>query len=172
MLLMGDEVRRTQLGNNNAYCQDNELSWFDWSSVERNQELLRFVKKLIHFIQGLAMFRCEEFLAVTHSSPEPHLVWHGQHLGEPDWSREARYLAFSLRHPAKEEYLHILLNAYWEPLNFELPPLEPGKHWHRIIDTALPAPDDFSDLETAVKIDKDSYLVTARSSVVLMEKAD
>jgi glycogen operon protein len=62
-----------------------------------------------------------------------------------------------------------MLNAYWEPLNFALPPLKPGNYWHRIIDTALPAPDDFSDLEAAVKIDKDSYLVTARSSVVLME---
>ena len=169
MLLMGDEVRRTQLGNNNAYCQDNELSWFDWSLVTKHDGLLRFVKKLIHFIQGLAIFRQEKFLEVTHASSEPHLIWHGQHLGQPDWRQDARHLAFSLCHPANGERLHIILNAYWEPLNFELPPLGSGNYWHRIIDTALPAPDDFSDLEAAVKIDKDSYLVTARSSVVLIE---
>ncbi|MGK7948781.1 MAG: glycogen debranching protein GlgX [Xenococcaceae cyanobacterium] len=170
MLLMGDEVRRTQLGNNNAYCQDNELSWFDWSLLTKHNGLLRFVKKLIHFIQGLAIFRQEKFLEVTYASQEPHLIWHGQYLGQPDWREESRHLAFSLCHPANGERLHIILNAYWKPLNFELPPLEPGKYWHRIVDTALPAPNDFSDLETAVKINQESYLVTARSSVILMEK--
>ena len=168
MLLMGDEVRHTQLGNNNAYCQDNELSWFDWSLVETNQGLLNFVKKLIHFIQGLEIFRQENFLQVTHASSEPHLIWHGTKLGQPDWGEDSHAIAFSLSHPASGEHLHVMLNAYWEPLNFELPPLEPGNYWHRIVDTALPAPNDFSELETAVKIDKDSYLVTARSSVVLM----
>ena len=80
MLQMGDEVRRTQLGNNNAYCQDNSLSWFDWSLVNKNEGLLRFVKKLIHFIQILAIFRQEKFLEVTHISSQPHLTWHGIYL--------------------------------------------------------------------------------------------
>ena len=170
MLLMGDEVRRTQLGNNNAYCQDNELSWFDWSLVSKHHGLLRFVKKSIHFIQRLDIFRQEKFLEVTHASTEPHLIWHGQYLGQPDWEEDSHSLAFSLSHPSGGEHLHVMLNAYWEPLNFELPPLEPGNYWHRILDTALPAPEDFSDLEAAVQIEGDNYLVTARSSVVLMEK--
>ena len=170
MLLMGDEVRRTQLGNNNAYCQDNNLSWFDWSLVNQQEGLLRFVKKLIHFIQGLDIFRQEKFLEVTHASTEPHLIWHGQYLGQPDWGKDSHALAFSLNHPAKGEHLYVVLNASWEPLDFELPPLETGNYWHRILDTALSAPDDFSDLKTAVKIDKNSYLLTARSSVVLMKK--
>ncbi|MDJ0743745.1 MAG: glycogen debranching protein GlgX [Xenococcaceae cyanobacterium MO_167.B27] len=171
MLLMGDEVRRTQLGNNNAYCQDNELSWFDWSLVNKHDGLLRFVKKLIHFIQGLEIFRQEQFLEVSYASPEPHLIWHGVYLGQPDWSEYSHSLAFSLCHPAEGEHLHIMLNTYWEPLKFELPPLKPGNHWHRIVDTALSAPDDFSDLETAVKTDQNNYLVAPRSSVVLMEKS-
>ena len=170
MLLMGDEVRHTQKGNNNAYCQDNELSWFDWSLISKQKGMLRFVKKLIHFIQDLAIFREEEFLKINDYSEEPHLIWHGQYLGEPDWSRDSHTLAFSLCYPAKGEHLHIILNAYWQPLNFELPPLGSGKHWHRIIDTALSAPDDFSDLPKAPKIQEDNYLVTARSAVVLMEK--
>ena len=93
MLLMGDEVRHTQLGNNNAYCQDNELSWFDWSLVTKHDGLLRFVKKLIHFIQGLAIFRQEQFLEVTYASSEPHLVWHGKYLGEPGWVVDCEIIA-------------------------------------------------------------------------------
>ncbi|MDJ0719599.1 MAG: glycogen debranching protein GlgX [Prochloraceae cyanobacterium] len=170
MLLMGDEVRRSQRGNNNAYCQNNELSWFDWSLLETNQGLLNFVRKFIEFIQKLEIFRQEKFLEVTYTSQEPHLIWHGQHLGQPDWGCDSHSLAFSLNHPAKGEHLHVMLNSYWQPLNFELPPLESGNYWYRIIDTALPAPDDFTDLEAAAKIDQDNYLVTARSSVILMEK--
>ncbi len=171
MLLMGDEVRRTQRGNNNAYCQNNELSWFDWSLIDTNQGLLNFVKKLIQFIQKLEILRQENFLEVTHTSEKPHLIWHGQYLGQPDWGEDSHALAFSLNHPAKGEHFHVMLNAYWQPLNFELPPLETGNYWHRIVDTALPAPEDFTDIEVAPKIDKESYLVTARSSVILMEKA-
>ena len=170
MFMMGDEVRRSQKGNNNAYCQDNELSWFDWSLTEKNQSLLRFVKKLIHFIQALEVFKLEEFLEVGYVSEKAHLIWHGTYLGQPDWGEDSHTLAFSLKEPVSGEHLHVMFNAYWEPLNFELPPLAPGNSWHRIIDTALPSPDDFSDLATAPKIDNGNYLVTARSSVVLMEK--
>ncbi|MGK7894130.1 MAG: glycogen debranching protein GlgX [Xenococcus sp. (in: cyanobacteria)] len=170
MFLMGDEVRRSQKGNNNAYCQDNELSWFDWSLIEKNDGLLRFVRKLIHFIQGLEVFRIEEFLEIGFSSQKPHLIWHGTYLGQPDWGEDSHALAFSLQEPTSGEQLHVIFNAYWYPLNFELPPLAPGNHWHRIVDTALPAPDDFTDLARAPKISQGDYLVTARSSVVLMEK--
>ena len=170
MFLMGDEVRRTQKGNNNAYCQDNELSWFDWSLVTKHNGLRNFVKKLIYFIQALEIFRQENFLAVMHNTKKPHLIWHGIYLGQPDYGEYSHSLAFSLCHPDNGEHLHIMLNAYWEHLDFELPPLESGNYWHRIIDTSLPAPDDFSELETAEKIHRDSYLVRKYSSVVLMEK--
>jgi len=170
MFMMGDEVRRSQKGNNNAYCQDNELSWFDWSLAEKNQGLLRFVRKLIHFTQALEVFRLEKFLEVGYVSEQAHLIWHGTYLGEPDWGEDSHALAFSLKEPTSGEHLHVMFNAYWEPLNFELPPLPSGKHWHRIIDTALPSPDDFTDLANAPKINDNNYLVTARSSVILMEK--
>ncbi|WP_088241007.1 glycogen debranching protein GlgX [Calothrix rhizosoleniae] len=170
MFLMGDEVKRTQKGNNNAYCQDNELSWFDWSLTTKHNGLRNFVTKLIYFIQALEIFRQENFLAVMHNSQKPHLIWHGIYLGQPDYGEYSHSLAFSLCHPDNGEHLHIMLNAYWEHLDFELPPLESGNYWHRIIDTSLPAPDDFSELEIAAKIDRDSYLVRKYSSVVLMEK--
>ncbi|NET31577.1 MAG: glycogen debranching protein GlgX, partial [Cyanothece sp. SIO1E1] len=170
MLLMGDEVRRTQLGNNNGYCQDNSLSWFDWSAVERHVDLRCFVRGLIHFIQTREIFRQKRLLEVTNGSREPHIIWHGVHLEQPDWSADSHSLAFTLRHPQYEEHLYVVFNAYWRSLSFELPPLEQGDRWHRIVDTALSAPEDFCDLDTAPMIERDRYLVEARSALMLMAK--
>jgi glycogen operon protein len=170
MLLMGDEVRRSQLGNNNAYCQNNELSWFDWSQLEKNSGLLRFVKGLIHFVQGLEIFRQENLLKVNPASHEPHLVWHGVCLGQPDWGENSHCLAFTLRHPQANEHLHVMLNAYWEPLTFELPLLGRGERWHRLVDTALSAPEDFCHGEAAPPLAAEKYRVEARSAVILMAK--
>jgi len=171
MLLMGDEVRRGQAGNNNVYCQDNELSWFDWNALEQQADMLRFVRGLIHFIQDREIFSHDRFLATTEDTEDPHIVWHGVCLGEPDWDYNSHSLAFTLRHLGSAEHLHIMLNAYWEPLAFELPPLPYEECWHRIVDTALPAPEDFSSLEDAPPVtDRGCYWVQARSSVVLMAK--
>jgi isoamylase len=170
MLLMGDEIRHTQQGNNNAYCQDNELSWFDWDLVEQHQDLLRFVKTLIRFAKGLEIFREEKFLQVDKISDKPYILWHGQRLRQPDWSDDSHCLAFSLCHPPSGERLHVILNAYWQPLQFELPSLKLGNSWHRIVDTSLPAPDDIADPATAKKLYDQRYLVAARSSVVLLDR--
>jgi glycogen operon protein len=178
MLLMGDEVRRTQKGNNNAYCQDNPLSWFDWEAVPQNQDLLRFVKLLIQFTQALVLFRQERILAVNYHSQRPYVVWHGVHLGQPDWAPDSHSLAFTLRHPQVHEHLHVMLNAYHEPLTFELPPLEPGEQWYRIIDTNRPAPEDICGIPVeeldghpqAMTLTKSQYGVGDRSAVVLMAR--
>ena len=170
MLLMGDEIRHTQDGNNNAYCQDNELGWFDWDLVHKNQDLLRFVKQLIRFNQGLEIFSQEKFLKVSRKSPKPHLTWHGTKLHKPDWEENSHAIAFSLSYPAEEEHLYVVFNAYWKPLKFQLPTLELGSQWHRIIDTHLPAPDDFTVLNEAARIYENSYKVAPRSSIVLMKK--
>jgi glycogen operon protein len=170
MLLMGDEIRHTQLGNNNAYCQDNELGWFDWSLIDKHSDLLRFVKQLIEFTKELEIFSEEQFLQVDRVSSEPHIIWHGQRLKQPDWSEDSHSLAFSLHHPRCEEHLYVVFNAYWKPQEFELPTLKLGNSWHRIIDTALPSPDDFSPPMKAKKIYDDSYLVAPRSSIVLMDR--
>ena len=171
MLLMGDEVRRTQKGNNNGYCQDNELSWFDWSEVDKQFDLWCFVRRLIHFVQGLELFRQESLLADTDVSRKPHISWHGVNLGQPDWSDDAHTLAFTLCHPEAGEHLHVMLNAYWETLTFELPLLGGGERWHRIVDTSLPLSGAFCELEAALPLEGDTYGVEARSCVVLMVKA-
>jgi glycogen operon protein len=167
MILMGDEVRRTQNGNNNAYCQDNELSWFDWSLVEKNGGLLRFTRGLIEFTQGLELFRLENLLATPDICDEPRIVWHGVKLGQPDWSKQSRSLAFTMCHPESRETLHVMVNAFWEDLAFELPELDEGRVWKRIVSTELDSPEDFSLSDRAKTIKTTSVIVKTRSVMVL-----
>ena len=168
MLLMGDEVRHTQQGNNNSYCQDNELSWFDWDKVDENADLLRFTREFIRFIQSLNLFQLDRVLTKFVNEHAPYVSWHGRRLGKPEWDGDSHTLAMGLHYPDKEEHLHCMFNAYWEPQKFDLPPLKKGDRWHRIVDTSLPAPDDFSPRETAPNVSGQHYAVHARSVVALM----
>ena len=168
MLLMGDEVRRTQRGNNNAYCQDNEISWFDWDDVKRHVGILRFVRQIIQYTQDLEVFREEQFWSTSTNNNWTRLTWHGIHLGQPDWRSISHSLAFELHHRALGEHLHIMLNAYWEPLTFELPPLFENVRWHRIVDTASPSPDDFC-LPSVAPVVEDYYYRVAEHSIVVVQ---
>ncbi|MDJ0624586.1 MAG: glycogen debranching protein GlgX [Desulfocapsaceae bacterium] len=172
MLLMGDEVCRTQHGNNNAYCQDSPLSWFDWDAVDKEADLLRFVRGLVHFIQAREIFKQKQLLEVTYGSQAPHVVWHGLRLGQPDWSDNSHSLAFTLRHPQCSEHLYVAFNAYWRSLSFELPPINHGDCWHRLVDTALDPPEDFWDLDIAPVVKGNTYRVEARAAIVLMVKSN
>ena len=165
MLLMGDEVRRTQHGNNNAYAQDNEIAWFDWNDVDRHRDLWRFASSLIHFYQQSPIFRDRRFWSEPGGTD---VTWHGVHLNQPDYGYDSHSLALELAHPDSQAHWHIMLNAYWEPLDFDLPELPPGQQWHRLVDTALASPDDFCNLPPVVPIDKHQYRAQARSSVVLI----
>jgi glycogen operon protein len=170
MLTMGDEVRRTQRGNNNAYSQDNEISWFDWTLVDRHADLHRFVKALIAFRMGRDVaiggmrHTLNEMLAL-----EP-FEWHGVELNQPDWSDGSHSLAFCFTSLSERFRLHGMLNAYWEPLGFQLPPSLSGESgsWRRWIDTSLPSPNDITDWDHAPAITGTSYLVQARSTVLLV----
>ncbi len=135
MLLMGDEVARTQKGNNNAYCQDNELSWFDWDLVDKNRELLGFTKQIIDFTQRKEIFKIEKLLWTDKNPNHPYITWHGVQRNKPDWSKNSHTLAFTLLHPSSEEKIHIIINAYWEDLVFELPILESKRKWYMLFDT-------------------------------------
>ena len=171
MLLMGDEVRRTQAGNNNVYCQDNEISWFDWSLVDRNQDLLTFVKCLIHLRLNLDIFQRTRDLTLTELLKEADVQWHGVKLNQPDWSYYSNSLAFSVR--GRRELLYVILNAYKGPLEFELPAVVNwlGAQWQRLIDTSLEIMEDFCDPSKAPTIDSPSYLAQPYSIVVLMAEA-
>lgn len=164
MMLMGDEVRRSQAGNNNAYCQDNEISWFDWENLARHAGLLRFVRKLIAFYRNHSLFHEEKFWT---DPGGPEVYWHGVRLNQPDWNFDSHTLAYELVNPAAKEHLHVMLNVYWEPLDFELPQLPDGEGWRRVVDTALPTPEDFTEAEVAIPREQRFYRLQSRSAVIL-----
>ena len=169
MIVMGDEVRRSQGGNNNAYCQDNETSWLDWTLQARHADVLRFVKLLIarRSRRGMEHERLRSSLHELLASSEHG--WHGVRLEQPDWSAQSHSLAFSAEAPQQGLRFYLILNGYWEPLEFELPAgcqvLDP---WRRWIDTALDSPCDIVSWEAAPAVAGSRYRVAARSVVVLL----
>jgi glycogen operon protein len=165
MLLMGDEVRRTQQGNNNAYCQDNELSWLDWGGTERHADLCRFVAGLIRFHERSSVFRDRRFWGRPDSAA---VTWHGVHLNQPDWGQDSHSLAYELVQPQSQEHFHVMLNAYWEPLSFDLPALPPGQQWHRLLDTALPDGQDFSEPASPLAAGEHQYRLEPRATAMLV----
>jgi glycogen operon protein len=169
MLLMGDEARRTQQGNNNAYCQDGELSWFDWSLVERNAGLHRFVKILNAFRQRRDVLAEGAGLSLNELLRRARIDWHGVALNRPDWSEHSHSLAFTLRSLRGRFLLHGMFNAYWDRLTFELPPVpaEGRSGWRRCIDTALAPPHDISHWDKAPPVAQANYVVQARSMALL-----
>jgi len=169
MLLMGDEVRRTQRGNNNAYCQDNDISWLDWGLLERHPDIHRFVTLLAAFRQQRDVVVEGSTQTLNELLRRGGIAWHGVSLNKPDWSYHSRSLAFTLQTLGKRFLLHGMFNAYWEPLTFELPPLPSGSDhlWRRCIDTALASPDDVNRWEEAAIFRTSTYVVQPRSIVLL-----
>jgi isoamylase len=167
MILMGDEVRRTQRGNNNAYCQDNEMSWFDWTQPERHADIHRFVKALIHYRLSLDRPGEEDELTLAEILRQATIRWHGVRLGQPDWSDHSHTIACEATAAAGHP-VYWAVNAYWEPLTFELPAPQEGWAWRRILDTSLNAPDDCRDLASAPVVGETSYALQPRSCVLLV----
>jgi isoamylase len=164
MITMGDEVRRTQGGNNNAYCQDNETSWFDWSLVSKHPGLLRFVRLLIG--RRLARDMAEEPGAesLIHLLRESDKSWHGVKLNQPDWSDSSQSIALTAEILKNRLFIHWILNAWKEPLDFELPKCG---QWNRWIDTSLGPPEDIVTREKARPVLGGSYRAAPHSVVVL-----
>jgi glycogen operon protein len=169
MLLMGDEARRTKEGNNNAYCHDSELTWFDWKLLERHGDIHRFVKTLNAFRQRRDVVAEGCALSLNALLRRARVEWHGVRLGQPDWSDHSHSLAFTLRSLRARFSFHAMFNAYWETLTFELPlPAADGQQtWRRCIDTALDSPDDIQLWQTAPKVEQQTYMVQPRSVVLL-----
>jgi len=172
MLLMGDEVRRSQGGNNNAYCQDNAISWFDWGLVERHGDIRRFVRQMIAFRENreLPVERLDATLnELLRKQP---VQWHGVKLNSPDWSYDSHVVSATIAVPGNRFLLHIIFNAYWEALHFEIPPVgDTHEPWRRCVDTYLDPPDDISSWRTAPALDGTPYLVQPRSMVLLIARS-
>ena len=174
MLLMGDEVCRTQQGNNNTYCQDNELNWLDWDLPPRHAEIFRFCKLLIAFRKAHPALRHADFADLSHDGEAAlRITWHGTSAFRPDWSGCSRVLAFTarLRTAAADDLIYAAFNMYWEPLRFELPDVESGLAWHQFINTGLPAPSDAYPLHQEPRLPNQQHLQLAgRSAVVLVAR--
>jgi len=173
MLLMGDETRRTQLGNNNAYCQDNETSWFDWTLLAKHADVHRFVTLL----NARRVLRDPEperqRVSLNQLLRGVNLVWHGIKLNQPDWGENSHSIAFTVEIREERFLFHMIFNAYWQPLDFELPRLDSPREnpWRRWIDTGLDSPHDIVEWETAKPVPGYVYGAEARSVVVLFTGA-
>lgn len=167
MFTMGDEVRRTQRGNNNAYCQDNEISWFDWKDLEKHADVHRFVKLLCSRRVQRTKDPKNRRASLVQLLTDAKKSWHGVKLNQPHWSDQSRSLALHAQLRHSEVLFHFIFNAHWEPLEFELPQIETGP-WQRWIDTALESPDDIVPWELAPPVNMEKYRADARSVVMLI----
>ncbi len=177
MFVMGDEIGRTQYGNNNAYCHDTELSWLDWTLVQKNPDLFRFVKQLVAFrkahpaLRNTTHFRNADYLGTGY----PDISWHGTQAWSADWSASSRVLAFLLdgRHArggaAQDNFIYVILNMHWDGLDFELPGLPPGLQWHVFANTGASSPDDIWEPGSEPPLaDQHKLYLSGRSSAILV----
>jgi glycogen operon protein len=171
MFVAGDEVRRTQSGNNNAYCQDNETSWFDWTLPERNSDLFRFWKRMIDFRKRHpALHRGQFFSGEKNDRGLPDVAWHGTKLNSPGWDDpDGRALAVTLAGFNGDGDIHAMFNMYWESLDFELPSV-PDRIWLKAVDTSQPPPLDIADFGAESPVLGSLCSVPARSAVVLINR--
>ena len=178
MLLYGDEVRRTQGGNNNAYCQDNETSWFNWDDVSQQGELLRFVRQMIHLNRQHPALNIEMFHANPSSTrdrdaglssgPATRVRYHGVKPGRPDLGHYSHSLALTVSNGSVDNDMLLIFNAYWQDLEFILPARPASSGWQLKVDTARPSPHDIAAPGQEQPLTGPSYPVHARSVVILI----
>ncbi|HZD30182.1 MAG TPA: glycogen debranching protein GlgX [Candidatus Angelobacter sp.] len=171
MILSGDEMGRTQQGNNNAYCQDNDISWINWDFVRENADLLRFFRLMIAFRRRCAMLRRDTF--ELDGATGFHVTWHGTKRMLADWGPESRSVAMQWTqsyHDGSRDDLHFIAHAHWEDAVFELPDIGPRK-WVRFVDTALSSPKDIADEGKEYPLaSQDIYPVKARSVAIFVAR--
>jgi len=180
MILAGDEFCRTQRGNNNAYCQDNEVSWLNWNLAKSNAGLLRFFRKMIALRRRHPVFRRSHFLSGvdTNHDDHPDLSWHGLEVGKPDWSEEATVLAFmldgsELGQGQWDNDFYVIFNGDQAGQSFEIPPPLGGRMWYRIVDTGKPSPQDILDEDKgeAVTLQQKYPMLPGSASVFMSRKS-
>jgi len=170
MFLMGDEVRRSQHGNNNPYCQDNDTSWFDWNLLSKHADVFRFVKLLIARRLMRDVEHERRRASLSQVLREAKQAWHGVKIDQPDWSPFSHTIVIGGELKNEGVKAHIILNAYWEPLDFELPMLSDGKNWLRWIDTALDPPHEICECNAEQPVAGATYRAGARSVVALIAR--
>jgi isoamylase len=163
MLLGGDEFRRTQRGNNNAYCQDNETSWFDWGLVEKHKDIQRFTREMIAFRRAHPILRREVFYT------DADIRWFAPNGGNPVWTDEQRKAFACLILGQTEPDLFLMLNADARSVDFAIPPLPRNKIWHLAVDTSRSTPDDLYEPGKEPSMQGQiNFRVEPRSSAILL----
>jgi glycogen operon protein len=173
MLLMGDEFGRTQRGNNNAYCHDNEIAWVDWRLLEQNAELFRYAREVIAFRHAHPVLRRREPFAHADvaASGYPDISFHGTQAWVPDWDGTSRVLAWMLcgKHArVADDYIYVAANAYWDALFFAPPVLPPGMAWHVFANTSMAPPEDIHEVGKEPRLNDGRIMVGPRSLMVLV----
>ncbi len=179
MILGGDEFARSQRGNNNAYCQDNEISWFDWTAVSRNIDLFEFFRKAVAFTRRFPVLQRRKFFLGEDLDDDqvPDLTWFAPDLDYPQWDDpNVRTLCYQL--DASEDgadidvtRLFFILNAHFESQGVNLPPLDANCGWYRAIDTSLRSGEDFAEPGQEAPINPPGhYIANPRSTVVLLAR--
>jgi glycogen operon protein len=163
MLLSGDELGHSQNGNNNAWCQDNETSWFDWGLLERNGALFEFVRRLIDFRMRHELLRPRRF--EEEEGEHRQLEWHGRKLGRPDWSDASRALAMQLSGGPDQAEVYLIANAAEDAAEFALP----KRNWRRFVDTRLDQ-EPATSPGTEPPLTDARYRVAGHSVVVLVSE--
>ena len=163
MLLGGDEFRRSQRGNNNAYCQDNEVSWFDWSLLETHKEIHRFTRGMIAFRRAHPVLRREVFYS------DGEIKWIAPNGATPEWTDSQQKSFACLIPDLTEPGLFLMFNADTRPVDFALPPLPASKIWRLAVDTSRSAPDDLFEAGKEPSMQGQvSFRVEPRSSAILL----
>jgi len=161
MLLGGDEFRRSQIGNNNAYCQDNATSWFDWSLVSQNADFVRFVKEMILLRRRFPVLSSARFYRpdeIDWFNPEGHA---------PDWGNDLALGGLIHSHDDGQK-LCLLANPLAESRVFRIPEPPKGRRWRRLVDTAISAPYDISRPEDAVPVLSEGGILIRERSLILL----
>jgi glycogen operon protein len=163
--LGGDEFRRTQGGNNNAYCQDNETSWMDWTQLEQHQEIYRFAQGMIAFRFAHPVLSKEQFYTNT------EIHWFDPQGGLPKWTAPEEKHFACLIHEDEQRALYLMFNAGADAVDFHLPSPPPGAQWHLAVDTFGDTPLDLfaAGKEPLLKYPQ-TYLVKPRSSAILLAR--
>jgi glycogen operon protein len=179
MILGGDEMGRTQKGNNNAYCQDNEISWYDWSLLEKNKGLFRFVKEMIAFRLRHPCFMRPEFYTGREGSYNaiPDIYWYDEKGGNPDWDQLGYALALLINGRRADvtrdrdvNDFYIMFNASLDPVVFSIPAANDRRQWFRAVDTTLISPNDILPEGSEEQLTSNKYSVKSRSVVILISK--
>jgi glycogen operon protein len=171
MILSGDEIGRTQKGNNNAYCQDNETSWFNWDLLEKNNDLHRFVKLMIQLKKrNYNLHRKDFFCGETNKKGTPDISFHGCRINEPGWdNNSSRVLSLTFGAKSQETDIHVMMNMDEQELEFEVPKIE-NKKWFLFSDTSQNSPDDICEIGQEKPIESLQYRVKHKSIVILISK--